>query len=172
MNQIIIQGIGYVALGFVLLSFQKRTRVNILLVMLTGLVLFVIHFALLHAWTGALMNAVEALVVFVAYKKETMTWAKHKAWPYIFILTYVLVGLLTQHSLINSLPIIAQIFGAIAVWQTNPKTIRGLMLIPRPLWFVYNLAVGSYAGMTAEIVILASVVTGIIRFDILKHEQD
>lgn len=167
MNQIIIQGIGYIALLFIILSFQKNKRVNILLFMLAGLVLFVVHYCLLRAWTGAIMNLIEAGVVFVAYKKEEKAWAKSKLWPYIFVLLYLVAGVITSKNPIEFLPVIAQIFGSIAVWQTNPRAIRFIMLVPRPLWFVYNLVVGSYAGMTAEILILASVIVGIIRFDIL-----
>ena len=170
-NQIIIQGIGYLALLFVLLSFQKSKRVNILLLMLTGLVIFVIHYSLLHAWTGALMNLVEAGVVFVSYKEETDLWAKQKFWPYVFICLYVLAGIVTAKSIVDFLPIVAQIFGALAVWQKSPKAIRFLMLLPRPLWFTYNFIVGSYAGMTGEILILTSVLIGIFRFDILKQKE-
>lgn len=117
------------------------------------------------------MNLIEAGVVFVAYKKETDSWAKQKFWPYVFILLYIIAGIITARSTVDFLPIIAQVFGAIAVWQTNPKTIRFIMLVPRPLWFIYNFMVGSYAGVTAEILILASVLIGILRFDILKQKK-
>ena len=167
MNQVIIQGIGLLALLFVILSFQKNKRVTLLLFMLTGLVLFVAHYSLLRAWTGALMNLIEAVVVFVAYKKETKSWAKHKSWLYIFIFLFITAGIFTSKTLIGFFPVLAQIFGTVAVWQKNPRAIRFIMLAPRPLWFVYNFVVGSYAGMIAEIFILLSVVTGIVRFDIL-----
>ena len=171
MNQIIVQGIGYLALLFVVFSFQKNSRVKILLIMLAGLLIFFVHFVLLNAWTGALMNLIEAAVVFVSYKKETDGWAKKKFWPYIFIILYVVAGLLTAKALIDFLPVVAQIVGAIAVWQTSPRSIRFIMLIPRPLWFTYNLIVGSYAGMTTEIFILISVLIGIWRFDVLKKRE-
>ncbi len=129
--------------------------------------LFVVHYLLLNAWIGALMNLIEAGMVFVAYKKEAKSWAMHKFWPYIFILLFVVAGLFTSRALVDFFPVLAQIFGTIAVWQTNPRSIRFIMLAPRPLWFIYNFIVGSYAGMAAEIFILLSVLTGIVRFDIL-----
>jgi hypothetical protein len=170
MHPFIVQGIGYLALLFILLSFQKSKRVNILLLMLTGILLFVLHYILLKAWTGAVMNFIEAGIVFIAYKKETSSWAQRKLWPYVFVILYAIAGVFTVKNAIDYLPIIAQIFGALAVWQTNPRTIRFIMLLPRPLWFVYNMIVGSYAGMTAEVFILASVLIGILRFDILKQK--
>ncbi len=171
MNPILIQGIGFLALIFVILSFQKKERVTLLLVMFVGLLLFVLHYSLLGAWTGALMNLIEAGVVFVSFKKETALWAKKSFWPYLFIVAYVLTGALTLKSVPDIFPIIAQIFGAIAVWQKNPRTIRFIILVPRPLWFGYNLIVGSYAGMVTEIVILLSVFVSIVRFDILHQAE-
>lgn len=118
------------------------------------------------------MNLVEAIVVFVAYKKETVAWAKQKFWPFLFILLYIIAGIFTAKAIMDVLPIVAQVFGAIAVWQTSPRTIRFIMLVPRPLWFIYNFIVGSQAGMVAEIFILISVFVGIVRFDILGKKED
>ena len=162
---------GYLALIFVIISFQKNTRKTILAIMLTGLLLFVGHYSLLGAGTGALMNLIEAGVVFVAYKKETEKWAQNKYWPLFFICAFIITGWIVGKNIVDSLPIFAQIAGTIAVYQSRPRAIRFIMLIPRPLWFVYNFTVGSYAGMIAEIFILASVLVGIIRFDILGHKE-
>lgn len=162
----IVQGIGFLASFFVILSFQKKERLTLLLVMLIGLLLFVVHFSLLGAWTGAFMNLIEAGVVFVSFKKETAKWARGSFWPYVFIVAYVAVGVLTYMAPSDALPIIAQIFGALAVWQKNPRALRFTMLIPRPLWFIYNFIVGSYAGMATEVIILCSVLIAIIRFDV------
>ncbi len=171
MDQIITQGFGYLALLFIILSFQKNSRVKILFLMLVGLVFFVVHYSLLGAWIGALMNLIEVSMVYVAYKKETHTWAQKKYWLVVFIGLFAVAGVLTAKSLVDYLPVIAQICATIAVWQTNPRAIRFIMLAPRPLWFIYNLVVGSYAGMVAEVLILLSVVTGIVRFDILRKPE-
>jgi hypothetical protein len=171
MNQVIIQGIGYLALLFVVLSFQHNNRRRLLFYMLIGLVLFIIHYALLGAWVGSLMNVIEAAMVLVGYRRETDKWAQRKFWPYAFIGIFVIAGILTAKTYVDILPVIAQIIGTIAVWQTNPRVIRYIMLLPRPLWFTYNFVVGSYAGMTTEVVVLLSVLVGIVRFDILKQKQ-
>lgn len=171
MDLSVAQIIGYLALLFVILSFQKNRRIKILLIMLIGLALWVVHYSLLGAWTGSLMNLIEAITVFVAYKKEKSKWAKNKTWLYVFISAFIIVGAITYSSIIDLMPIIAQIFGTIAVYQKNPKIIRLIMIIPRPLWFTYNLMVGSYAGMAAEVLIFLSVIIGILRFDILKKKE-
>jgi hypothetical protein len=168
---IIGQVIGYLALVFVIFSFQRNRRSALLVIMLTGVLLFVISYAFLHAWTGSLANLIEAGVTFVAYKKETKAWARQSFWVYVFIGLYVVTGAIVAKNWVDVLPIIAQIFGAIAVWQTNTRAIRFLMLIPRPLWFAYNFSVGAQAGMITEVLIFISVITGIIRFDVLKQKE-
>lgn len=172
MDNFIAQGFGYVALAFVIYSFQKNTRKNILRIMLLGLLLFVVHYMLIGAFTGAMMNLIEAVVVYVAYKKETVSWAQNKYWLYFFIFAFIVAGLMTGNNTIDSLPIFAQIAGTIAVYQTRPRAIRFIMLIPRPLWFFYNFTVGSQAGVVAEIFILLSVLIGILRFDVLGHKEE
>ncbi len=168
-NQIITQGVGYIALAFVVLSPQFKKRGWILLSLMAGVSIFVLHYILLGAWTGAVMNAIEAAVAYVSYKKDTEVWAQNKSWLYIFILSYFVAGIATGISFINLLPIIAQIIAAIAVWQKKPKHIRLISLAPRPLWFVYNFIVGSYPGMITEVFIAISTCTGIVRLDLKKE---
>jgi hypothetical protein len=168
MNEITIQTLGLVAVLFIFLSFQKNKRITLLVLMLVGLLIFTVYYILLHAYVGAIMNLIEASMVFVAYKKEDRKWAQYKIWPFLFIAIFIVAGTLNTKSWVDLLPITAQIMGTIAVWQTNPRAIRFIMLVPRPLWFAYNLTVGAYAGMLAEIIITISVVIGIIRFDIFK----
>lgn len=171
MQQLIAQAVGFLALFLVILSFQNGKRVKILLLMLCGVILFVFHYGLLGAWVGSVMNLVEAGMIYVAYKKQTAAWARSKLWLYGFILLFALAGAATAHGWIDVLPIVAQIFGAIAVWQISPRAIRFIMLAPRPLWFIYNLIVGSYAGLAGEVFVFLSVVIGIVRFDILKQKE-
>lgn len=171
MNQTIIQGVGYVALILIALSFQNNKRHTLLLFMLSGILLFVVHYILLGAWLGALMNLIGAAMVLVSSKKDSAPWAMRKFWFYLFILLFAIVGIATSKTLIDFLPVLAQIIGTFAIWQTNPRTIRFLMLIPRPLWFLYNLMVGSYPGMFTEVFVFLSVIVGIVRFDILKKTK-
>ncbi len=166
MNQIVIQGVGGLALFFAVLSPQFKKRSLILLSLIVGLILWVVHYSLLNAWTGAVMNAIEAAVVFVSFQKDTKAWAQRKFWLYVFVIIYIGTGIATGINFVNFLPIVAQIIAAIAVWQNKPRHIRLISLLPQPLWFTYNLIVGSYAGMVAEVFIAVSIVTGIIRLDL------
>ena len=67
--------------------------------------------------------------------------------------------------MISILPIIANIAATIGGYTYNGKTIRMVgMLINSPLWIIYNILVGSWAGIMDEIVSEISMITSIIRY--------
>src|SRR5260370_39902579 len=172
MNQVIIQGIGYVALFFVILSFQRNKRSKMLLYLIFAQILFTLHFFLLHAWAAVAMNAIATLRAVIFYQKDKRIWAENTVWMYVFMGAFILAGLVTWTNYSSLLLIIATVIDTFALWKSSAKSIRFLMLIPRPLWFSYNLIVGSYAGMTTEVIVFASVLIGILRFDILDQKKN
>lgn len=163
---ILIQGVGYIALLFVIFSFQKNKRSLILLYLIIAQAIFTLHFGLLHAWTAVAMNGIAAIRTYIFYAKDTTKWAKSNLWYYFFIFTFVFAGLITWEGYHSLLPTSAMIVDTTAQWKKETKSIRRIMIIPRPLWFIYNFIVGSYAGMATEIIVLFSILVGIVRFDI------
>lgn len=169
-NNVLIQGVGYLALFFVILSFQKNKRRLILLYLAIAQVFFAIHFALLNAWTGVALDSIAAFRTFIFYKKETKSWGKNIIWYYLFLILFGLSGLFVWEGYHSLLPALAMIIDTVALWKENTKSIRFIMLTPRLMWFAYNFIVGSQAGMVTEIMVLLSVIIGIIRFDVLRKE--
>ena len=71
----------------------------------------------------------------------------------------------TWGGMISILPIIANIAATIGGYTYNGKTIRMVgMLINSPLWIIYNILVGSWAGIMDEIVSEILMITSIIRY--------
>ena len=63
------------------------------------------------------------------------------------------------------LPVIANIAATIGGYTYNARKIRIVgMLINSPLWIVYDIAVGSWAGILDEIVSEASMLISILRY--------
>ena len=74
----IAQGIGVIALVFSILSYQSKTRDQILLRQLLGSIVYIVHFTLLSAWTGVVMNAIVVFRNWIFRKKDTESWASTK----------------------------------------------------------------------------------------------
>ena len=63
------------------------------------------------------------------------------------------------------LPVIANIAATIGGYTCNARKIRIVgMLINSPLWIIYDIAVGSWAGILDEIVSEASMMISIFRY--------
>src|SRR5947207_12448467 len=105
MNQIIIQGIGYVALFFFILSFQKNKRSIILFYLIIAQILVTVHYSLLHAWTGAAINVICTLRAIIFYQKDRKAWAQNVVWVYAFMGAFLLPGLVTWTNSSRLLPI-------------------------------------------------------------------
>src|SRR2546430_2261960 len=127
MNQIVIQGIGYTALLFTILSFQRDKRSSILFCLIIAYILFSLHFSLLHAWTGAAMSILGALRTILFYQKDTKVWAQHPIWMYSFMGAFILAGLITWTNYASLFPILAGIADTFGLWKRGTRSIRLLM---------------------------------------------
>ncbi len=170
MNNFIIQGIGFIALLFIILSFQNNTRYRILFFLWIAQVLFVIHFGLLGAWTAVAMTAIGAARTYIFNFRNTKKWADNKLWMYSFLISFWIAGVIVWEDYYSLLPIIAMTIETVGLWMKNTTHIRAINLFPHPLWFFYNFIVNSYAGMVTEIFVFSSIFIAIIRYDILRKK--
>ncbi|MBT3245029.1 MAG: YgjV family protein [Bacteroidetes bacterium] len=170
-NNWIIQGIGFIGLGFLVLAFQQNNRKKILFLILAGQIIFLGHFILLGAWTAVAMNIVGAVRTLIFSYKEQNKWANKPYWPFFFIACFIVFGALTWQGWYSILPIIAMSIETIGLWMKNPKFIRIINIFPHPPWFTYNLIIGSWPGIATEILIFGSVLVGIWRFDVNKETK-
>lgn len=80
-------------------------------------------------------------------------------------LAQVVAMFLTWSGWISFLPVIANIASTIGGYSHNPRKIRiAGMFVNSPLWIVYNVIVGSWAGILDEVISEASMVISILRY--------
>ncbi|HZL08344.1 MAG TPA: YgjV family protein [Candidatus Dormibacteraeota bacterium] len=168
-SPVIVQGIGFVAVGVSLCIFQTNKRKNMLLLSLVASLLYTAHFFLLGAITGSAMNLSGAVRSYVYYKVKPS--AKNTWIMFAFLAITLAATALTWQGYISLLPMVGTVSGVVAYWQRKPKLIRRLGLISPPAWFVYNAVSGSYAGMFIEVINLSSNLIGQYRFDLPKGSR-
>lgn len=135
---------------------------------LSGCLLWAGHFFLLEALTGSAMNLAAAVRFYVYYRTKPTERNRWIMW--FFIGLTVLAIALTWQGWISLLPFIGTASGVIAFWQKKTKYIRRLALISSPPWFIYAAIVGSYPGMVVESLLLISNLTGQYRFDFKRFQ--
>lgn len=167
---IIAQIIGFAGTITYFLVFQMKKRRGILALNILAAAIFIIHFTLLGAYTGAAMNLVCALRCVIYYYSDKK-WAKSKIWLAVFIVASVILGIVTWSDAHSILVLAAMIITSISGWLKNEKYIRLLTLPSSPLWMIYNAHNGSVSGFVTDAVILISLLISIVRYDILKKDK-
>lgn len=166
----IAQIIGFGGTAVTFLAYQQKKRKGILLLTVLSCTLFMIHYILLGAYTGAVMNLIGALrsVVFVNNDKK---WAKSKVWLVVFIVVNVVCCIVTWDKWYSVLPLAGMILSTVSLWMKNETKIRIITFPSSPCWLVYNALCHSIAGVITECFIMSSIIIAIIRYDILKKDK-
>ncbi|MBO5779426.1 MAG: YgjV family protein [Clostridia bacterium] len=166
---IIAQIIGYTAMATVCLSFQVKNPRGTLWVMAVATGLFSIHFGLLGAVTGSILNALNVLrnmaILYTDSRKISGKVAMHTlslayfAAPFFFLLLpgtavgipdFVLGVIMTAASYL--------------FWSQNARVIRVVHFFTvSPGWIVYNFLNGSLPGVFTETLNMLSVVVYWVR---------
>ncbi|MDD9952888.1 MAG: YgjV family protein [Candidatus Woesearchaeota archaeon] len=169
--EILAQGIGFVGLLCNVALFQLNKRSHMLWMKILASIFFFIHYILLSAATGALMNVVAGVRTYIFKQRTKESWANNKLWLYFFVAVVWVFVLITWNGPVSLLPGIGMTLGTYAFWSKAPRAIRILNILATPCWFTYSFFVGSYAGMASDTITFISILTGIIRFDILKKKE-
>ncbi|MGI6746603.1 MAG: Inner membrane protein YgjV [Firmicutes bacterium ADurb.Bin300] len=166
--QIIAQLIGFAGAVTYFLVFQMKKRKSILGLNILAGAIFVLHFFLLKAYTGAAMNIVCSLRCIIYYCNDKK-WAKSKAWLAVFILVSVVLGVYTWSDAYSILPLVSMIITSISFWLKRERNIRLLTLPSPPCWMLYNIHNGSISGFLTDTVIFISLLISLVRYDVLKR---
>jgi len=171
MSPIIIQSIGFFGLIALVLSYQQKNRTRILGLMLIGQVAFTLHFIMLGALTAVGMNIVGMIRSMVFLLSDKKKWASWRYWPIVFIVLFLVAGLMAKESWLGVLPVVAMVIETSGLWLKNLKRLRMISLFPHPFWVVYNMIKGSWAGVITEVFVFSSILIAIVRYDILKRSE-
>ena len=169
MKEIIGQIIGFIAMGIIVISYQQKSHKNILTFQMVSGLLFTVHYILLGAYTGAIMNLLGAFRSLV-YANRGKKWASSIIWPTVFSIGFVVSGIMTWDNMFSVFPLIAMLMSSIVLWIEQPKINRIFSLPTSTCWLIYNIKTLSYPGIITEIFVLTSIIIGIIRLDIKKDK--
>ena len=168
---LLIQFIGFLALAASLISFQFKKHGRILLFRTASELIFALQYILLGAWTAAIMDGISVvrnlLYTHLVKKNRSTT-------PVIvvFCIFVIATGLFAFDGIISLLPIISKLLTTISYGMKNERWLRFITLPSCIFWIIYNLFVGSVAGILADSLTLVSLFIAIYKFDFRKEKTD
>ena len=153
-------------LGMILtvISFQFKTKKQILLIQTIGSSFFLISYILFGSWAGVYLNVVFLVRNIIFSFGVDKKWAQNRAWLIVILIAVVIAGALGYSSYWDILPIVGSVFGTVAAYVKNENRFRLLKLGDSPCWLIYNCSVPSIGGIICEIFNILSIVLGLIRY--------
>ena len=174
--EIMTQVIGYCATVLTISSFQFKTQKGIMAVQSISTVLWTVHFFMLGAISGSLLNLMCAVRSMIYAKRSTKAWARHISWVYIFTVAALVIYALqflvldmefnTKNAIVQFLPTLGVIATNIGYRLDTGFKVRCSQFISSPTWLTYNAFSGSAGGVITEIISFCSAIIGVIRHDI------
>ena len=149
-----------VILGFV--SYQMKTSKGLLILQSCVSVTFIIHFLLLDAPTGCVLNAV-CLVRNIAYFFKDKKFLSGFWVPAVFAAVIAALGFTSWQGWYSLFFIVALVINTIAIRFSDPQFVRASILVSSPMVIVYDVIVSSYGGIVYEAVAIVSSAIGLIR---------
>ena len=160
---LLIQAIGLIGTVLFFVSFQCKNNRALFRIQFLSYLFYTIHLLLLGAVTGGIsyvINTVRSICLGSDWK-----FAKGKAMCVIICAAQVAALALTWSGWISLLPVTANIAATIGGYTHNPRKVRlASMLVNSPLWIIYDVIVGSWAGILDEIVTELSIIISIFRY--------
>ena len=156
-----LAGVVAVILGFV--SFQMKTRRQILFSQIAAAAVFCVHYGLIGAVSGMVLNAV-SVVRTVVYSNNDKKIFSGRYWPAVFAVIMGTLGLLSWQDWYSVFAVAGMVINTICMSLKNPQSIRKSILVTSPLVLIYNCFVFSLGGLVYESVAIVSAVIGLLRF--------
>jgi hypothetical protein len=122
---------------------------------------FALHYALLGDWTAGAMNglmSVQTVVAMMLVRQPRLRWAYYALMPVL-----ALASVVTWQGVPSFLAAAATTLSTIGRMQTNDAILRVLLLAATPFWAVHDMIVGSFPGLVADVLSMATGATMLLR---------
>ena len=158
-----IQVIGLIGTALFFLSYQCKSNKNLFRVQFLSYLCYTMHLLLLGAVTGGISYILNTARSFCLGSK--LEFAHSRTVCVILCTLQVLALAVTWSGWISLLPVAANIASTIGGYTHNARKIRVAgIFINSPLWILYDIMVGSWAGILDEVISECSMLLSIVRY--------
>lgn len=161
--ELIGQIVGFVAVALGFVSFQMRTQKQLLVVQFVTTLTFCLHYYLIGATSGLVLNLLGAVRNLAYYYREKPLFSGKKC-PIFFALLMGVAGVLTWQGAYSLFVVAGLVINTICLSFAQPQKIRASILVTSPLVLVYDVFVSSFGGVIYESVVIVSSIIGLLRF--------
>lgn len=162
-SEIIGQILGIVAVLLGFLSYQVKNDKQLMLMQALTSAVFVVHYYLLGAIPGAVLNIICILRNMVYYFKDRKFY-KPKLYPILFAVIMFILGLYSSNGIHSVFVISGLVISTVCFSFKEAQNVRKSVLVTCPMVLIYDVIERSYGGVIYESVAMISALLGIIRY--------
>ncbi len=152
----IAQTIGISAFIISLIAYHRDKKEKILFSMVISNILNLLHYILLGAFSGCITKIIAIFRDIIIINKRKNKILSSKIILLIFLMIYILAGILTYNDIWSIFPILAAIIYLIPIWNGNELTVKKAAFLCYFFWLIYNIFVFSISGIISNIVSIIS----------------
>ncbi len=163
MGNFFTQAIGFCGTILFFLSFQCKSNKKLFCIQFISYLCYTTHLLMLGAVTGGISYILNTVRSFCLGSNHTFLRSKKMCG--VICALQVVTLMFTWAGWWSVFPVVANIAATIGGYTYNAQKIRATALfINSPLWIVYDIVVGSWAGIVDELVSSASILISIYRY--------
>lgn len=159
---IIAQIIGFIPLILSYFVFSRSDRKKIILYKACSDFFGAIHFFVLGAFSGGVINTVNVLRNIIFAQKDKK-WASSNVIPALFMLFTVVCAIPTFRGVQDLLPIIGSCLAIVGFWQNDVKKLRIFNLAGVILWLAYGIMTVSVSTIIYNILSIISILSVLFK---------
>ena len=167
LSQIIV----IIATIFIAFTYIIKNRKKILILFILYSIFYGIHYLLLNAITGFLMNLVSIIRNIVFYKQEINNKQNSKIFLVILFTIIILFTLCSYKDYYSLISMSASLISTYSIWQKNPIIYRILAVIVSICFIIYAIHINSVFAIITEVFLLTTEIIGLILLKIQKDRQ-
>ena len=150
-----IVGVFPLVLAYFVFLFNSRRK--IILFKTASDLLWALHFFLMGAMSGALVNLLNTVRDIVFFQKEKK-WCQHTFIPVFFCTLTLFCAILSGDGLKSIFPCVGSCLAVVGFWCSSPENIRKFNLPAALLWLVYGIITGSFSTILCNSLSVISIV--------------
>ena len=167
LSQIIV----IVATIFIAFTYFIKNRKKILILFILYSIFYGIHYLLLNATTGFLMNLVSIIRNIIFYKQEINNKQNSKIFLVVLFSIIILFTLCSYKDYYSLISMSASLISTYSIWQKSPIIYRILAVIVSICFIIYAIHINSVFAIITEVFLLTTEIIGLILLKIQKDRQ-
>lgn len=163
---IIAQIIGLVAMAFSFITYQMKSNRGVMVMLSLATTLFCIHYSILGATTGLVLNIV-GIVRNICYYFKDKKVLSSKVVPIILAAIMAVLSVFTWEGYHSAFFVVGITINTLAMGYLSSQGLRKSILLTSTLILIYDALIPgnpSVSGMLNETIAITSSIIGIIRF--------